>query len=120
MDVELLRTHQGGVGGPHLDRDRWRLPDGALNSLGQPWWRTPGEEPSEGCPAGWVRCEFAESVMPYLRTRTEHGGRVPNMRLDDCEDRLVKDAVLYFEECEERRIGWMHRLALRKMQAERG
>lgn len=119
VDVTLLRRFQGRDPDPELDAATWKLHPGMQNSLDQPWWRTPGEEPSEGCPAGWARCAFAESIVPYIRNRTEHGGRVENMRLSECEDRLVKDAALYYEDCEERLSGYRQRLIAQRMEADR-
>lgn len=120
VDAARLRVHMGRQADPDLDPAPWGLRDGSRNSLDQPWWRTPGEEPSEGCPGGWIRSEIVESLMPYIRRRTEQGGRVQNMRLDQCDDRLVMDAVLYFEQCEERRIGYQQSLISQKMRSQHG
>jgi len=57
----------------------------------------PPEPLSDGCPEGWARAPFAASVVPYIRRRDANGNRVNNPRLDRCADRLVVDAVLYFE-----------------------
>jgi hypothetical protein len=57
----------------------------------------PPEPLSDGCPEGWARSPFATSVVPYIRRRDANGNRVQNPRLDRCADRLVVDAVLYFE-----------------------
>jgi hypothetical protein len=60
-------------------------------------YRNPPEPLSDGCPEGWSRSPFVASVMPYLRRRDQQGNRVSNPRLDATDDRLIVDAVLYFE-----------------------
>ena len=62
---------------------------------------TPFEEPSAGCPGGYYRTPFIDSVWPYTRRRTKDGGRVPNPRFD-AAPRIVHEAVLALEVEEER------------------
>lgn len=64
--------------------------------------RQPFEDLDEGCPGAWVRCVFAASLLPFLRRRTEGGGRVPNPLLDATDDDFVRACVLYYEEQSER------------------
>lgn len=62
----------------------------------------PTEDASDGCPGGWYRSRFIDSLMPYLRRRDQHGGRVPNMILDRSDDDLIFELVQYAEDQEER------------------
>lgn len=117
VDVTRFRVHQGRNADPDLDPSVWKIRRETPNALHQPWWRTPGEDPEGGCPGGWIRCGFIESLTPYLRKRTEGGGRVQNMRTDRCDDRLVLDAVLYFEDCQESRVGYGEQLRAKNMEA---
>lgn len=57
----------------------------------------PTEDAREGCPSSWIRSRFVASVLPYLRRRTDGGGRVPNLLLDRCDDDLVVQLVNYAE-----------------------
>lgn len=58
----------------------------------------PVEDPRDGCPAGWARSPFADSVARYVRTRTKDGGRVPNRFLDaPGTPWQVWEAVYYLE-----------------------
>lgn len=57
----------------------------------------PTEDAREGCPGSWVRSRFVASVIPYLRRRTDGGGRVPNLLLDRCDDDLLVQLVNYTE-----------------------
>jgi hypothetical protein len=68
---------------------------------------------NEGCPAGWVRSPFVQSVQRYTRAPTENGGRVSNPLFDRCDDDLVIEAVLELEMHEGR---WMaeHLVQIRK------
>ena len=47
-------------------------------------------------PAG--RLIFAQSLVPYLRRRTDDGARVQNFRLDAPDCRITRAAVLEYEE----------------------
>jgi hypothetical protein len=63
----------------------------------------PVESPEDGCPAGWARSPFADSVARYVRVRTKDGGRVPNRFLDDPGTPWqVWEAVHYFESEQDR------------------
>jgi hypothetical protein len=62
----------------------------------------PYEEFTEGCPGGWYRTPYVDSVLVYLRTRSEHGVRNQNHYLDATTDRRVLDAVYYVEREQER------------------
>lgn len=64
--------------------------------------RLPTEDPDEGCPGGWYRSRFVDSVLPFLRRRDGNGGRVQNLRLDRTDDDLVIDLVAYLEAEQER------------------
>lgn len=48
---------------------------------------THGESDCDGCPGGWVRSAFALSFMRYRK----------GPHLAACKDRLVHDAVDYYE-----------------------
>jgi len=62
---------------------------------------TPFEDPALGCPGGYYRTAFVDSVWPYTRRRTTAGGRVPNPRFDSAPP-LVQQAVMALENEEER------------------
>jgi len=68
--------------------------------------QNPPEDIREGCPGGWYRSRFVASLHPFLRTRTEHGMRVPNPFFDRCTDDLVLQLVLYLEEQQEAFEAW--------------
>lgn len=57
----------------------------------------PFEDPHEGCPGAWYRSRFVASVRPFLRTRTDDGGRVANPLLDRCDDEFLIQCVLLLE-----------------------
>ena len=61
----------------------------------------PLEAAGDGCPGGWYRSPFVDSVIHYQRRRTEGGGRVPNPFFDRAPWQ-VQAAVLYLEQEEER------------------
>lgn len=64
--------------------------------------KMPLEDPADGCPGSWVRCRFALSLVPYLRRRTENGGRVANPFLDATDDEFIWQLALYAEDESER------------------
>jgi len=68
----------------------------------------PIESNEDGCPGGWYRTEFAASVRRYYRPVSE-GVYSPNLLLDRCEDRLVLDAVAYYELERARHRAWADR-----------
>lgn len=120
--AEHFLVHRGAPPNPDLDPDRWELrkynPTGT-NVFHEPWWKTPPEDPADGCPMSWVRSTYAASVLDYARKRTEGGQRVPNPKLDECEDRMIVEAVLYYEECEDRLHSHQSRCAREKMENDR-
>lgn len=83
-------------------------------------WKNPPEPLQDGCPEGWARSPFAVSVLPYVRRRDTQGNRVANPRLDRCEDRLVVDAVLYFEAEQEALVSHRDELQSKLWEASRG
>ncbi len=95
----------------HKERKPWQRPD---------WWLEPPEPVEDGCPAGWSQSPFARSVVPYLRRRTEGGGRVQNPRFDDLTDRVAQDAALYFEEEQERLVSYQMRRITEERERKRG
>lgn len=66
--------------------------------------RYPTEDPEGGCPAGWRRSAYVQSVAPYFRMRAAGGVRVSNPLLDRCDDPAILAAVLMFEQQQERCI----------------
>lgn len=61
-------------------------------------WSNPVEDiKREGCPGSWYRTPFVASLLTYYRRRDQHGGRVSNPALDDCEDPLVHEAIAELE-----------------------
>lgn len=64
--------------------------------------RYPTEDPDDGCPGAWYRSAFVSSVLPYLRRRDDHGGRVVNLMLDRTDDELLVELVSYAEDEQER------------------
>lgn len=63
--------------------------------------KQPPEDADDGCPGGWYRSRFVASLMPYLRRRTEHGGRVDNLLLSRCTDELILQWVQHLEDQQE-------------------
>ena len=98
---------------------RGRMPDPRLEGTidGLPVDPEQPHEPmADGCPAGWIRTAYMDSVVPYLRRRTEGGGRVQNPRFDRADEH-VQAAVLYLEHEDER---WhIHREGVRAEAAAR-
>lgn len=68
--------------------------------------KRPTEDAADGCPASWYRSRFVASMLPYLRRRDEHGGRVANLLLERLDDDVVVLAVQYAEDEQERYEGW--------------
>lgn len=54
------------------------------------------ESNDDGCPGGWYRTAFCYSVYRFLRPHAD-GVYSASPHLDRCNDRLVLDAVQYFE-----------------------
>jgi hypothetical protein len=65
-------------------------------------WQYPVEDPADGCPGGAYRTAWIDSAAKYFRLRTDTGNRVSNPTLDRCDDRLVHEAVAYYEHEQER------------------
>jgi hypothetical protein len=63
--------------------------------------RLPHEATADGCPGGWYRTGYVDSVDRYRRRRTEHGGRVANPFFDSASWQ-VQEAALYLEHEQER------------------
>ncbi|MEM6988920.1 MAG: hypothetical protein AAF721_00440 [Myxococcota bacterium] len=74
-------------------------------------WRYPPEDPDEGCPGAWRRNRFVGSMLPFLRRRDDHGGRVSNPFHDRCDDELVLALVNFYEDEHERAIAAQFRAA---------
>lgn len=86
----LIQIHMGAP-------PRWDLEGRDVDDDGRPirWphgtnWKRPHEDPEDGgCPGAWYRCEFVRGLAPYRRRQTGEGGRVENVALSRCEDRLI-------------------------------
>ena len=103
-----------------LDRVEWRIEPkrfqfggwmGRLPILPPPGGRyhgapinpkLPWEDPDDGCPSGWSRSRFVESLYPFLRRRDAQGGRVANPMLDRCDDDTIIQLSMLFEHEQER------------------
>jgi len=87
---------------------------------GEPNDETGDDEPTEpnddGCPGGWYRTAFAASVRRYHRPVAD-GVYSPNLQLDRCDDRLVHEAVAYFEHQRARHRAWADELIQRQRAA---
>lgn len=82
-------------------RPRYDLEPSAT-SEGRGDWDRPLEYPDEsGCPGGWYRTAFVNSVLRYYRRQCGERGRIPNRLLEACDDELVIEAVEYMEACED-------------------
>lgn len=123
-DVDVARLVMGptynSAGGRGVNRYHGRLPDprlegvviaGLAQSPTEPW-----EDPRDGCPGGWYRSPYVDSVAPYTRRRTETGGRVQNPRFDSAPWQ-VQDAVLYYEREQERWFAYRDRVNQRRREA---
>lgn len=71
--------------------------------------RRPWESLVDGCPGGWYRCEFLDSLRPYRRRMIEGGGHDANPLLDRCDHWLVLEAISYYEDCEAHARAEYHR-----------
>jgi len=70
--------------------------------LGIPvYWEHPIEPAADGCPAGWARSPYVDSVWRYVRRRTQDGNRVPNPFFDRAPWQ-VQEAAMTFEDEQER------------------
>lgn len=118
MSLTLYRVHMGRDADPDLDTRQWGLEGWGPNLVHEPGWETPYEDVADGCPAGWHRSVFAESVARYLRTRGEGGVRSSSPVLDLTSDRTIREAVQYYERYEDKLLGWRHRLDAERRRAE--
>ncbi|HUU96313.1 MAG TPA: hypothetical protein VM487_11280 [Phycisphaerae bacterium] len=85
-------------------RYRGRYPDPALEGTIDLYpvdSNEPHERSADGCPGGWYRTPYVDSVAPYLRRRTEGGGRVENP-LFTTAPMQVQAAVMHYEAEQER------------------
>lgn len=82
---ELFKIHMGLP--PRYDRE----------GVDRDWFKPNEDIACDGCPGGWYRCRFVQSLHPYRRQREEGGGRTENIALTRCTDRLVHEAIDYLE-----------------------
>lgn len=92
----------------HVDEERIAFHHGRPRDfdrpgLGKP--EKPTEMPEHGCPGGYQRSRVLQGLHRYYRRRTEDGARVPNPFFDECDDWLIKAAIVYLEHEEERCAG---------------
>lgn len=64
-------------------------------------WEEPIEPAEDGCPAGWARSPFVDSVTRYARHRTETGNRVENPFFNQASWQ-AQEAAMYLETEQER------------------
>jgi len=110
-------VHEVTHGSPYMGRRPDRSLAGTKNLGRDVLWEQPLEPECDGCPGGWYRTAFVDSLDPYFRRRTGEGARVPNPRFDSA-DWLVQDAVMYFEEEQERLIAYRDMLAEKHRERE--
>lgn len=105
--------HQIHMGAP----PRWdREPSG--DSDGDHDWHEPLEHPEvDGCPGGWYRTAFVESVLRYRHRPGREGERVSNRLLDLCDDELVIEAVDTLESYEDQWSSEHERRQVARMRA---
>lgn len=72
----------------------------------------------DGCPAGWYKGPFVESVLRYARRACGEGGRVPSRALDLCDDDLVIEAVERLEAHEDQWRSARTEAQIAKMRAD--
>jgi hypothetical protein len=61
----------------------------------------PIEPAADGCPGGWYRTPYVDSLAKYVRHRTDTGGRVHNPFFARA-DWQIQEAVMFFEHEQER------------------
>lgn len=81
-------------------------------------WEEPSEDFEEGCPGGWRRTAFVDSVVRHSRKRTKDGNRVGNPFFDRIEDELLLAAVLCFEAQEDACVSYFERAQAEQRRAE--
>lgn len=75
-------------------------------------WRRPAEDiEHEGCPGGWYRTAFVESLRPYMRRGDGKGGRVSNRLLEMCDDRFVVACINLIEAHEDAALSEYYRVS---------
>lgn len=67
------------------------------------------ESNDDGCPGGWYRTPFFWSLGRYLRPLAS-GVYSPNLSLERTADRLVLDAVQFYETEQARASNWAQRV----------
>jgi hypothetical protein len=81
-------------------------------------WEEPHEPIEDGCPGGYQRSRLVDDLLPYVRRRTRDGGRVANPFFDRLKSDHVIEAVLYFEEQEDRALNYAELARLEQQRAE--
>lgn len=102
--------------GRHADR---RLDGKVYLNVVPVSWKQPIEDPDDGCPGGAYRSEWVDSLARYIRHRTADGTRVSNRFFDECDDRLVWEAVHYYESEQERHADYVDQLRSERLEAKR-
>lgn len=97
-------TYADGFGRPYEADRREALRLGVLN-LEEPF-----ESNVDGCPGGWYRTPFFDSVARYIRPEGGPGQYSPNLMLERCDDDLIIEAVHYFEACRQRWHTWSNKV----------
>ena len=57
----------------------------------------PIEDHDDGCPGAWYRCAFVVSLHKYERLLTEHGFSENLLLTSRSDDRLLLEALGYYE-----------------------
>lgn len=57
----------------------------------------PKESHDDGCPGAWYRCTFVHSLHKYHRLLTEHGFSENLLLSSRSDDRLLLEALSYYE-----------------------
>jgi hypothetical protein len=94
-----------------------RAPIDAVEVPGNNSATHPAEPASDGCPGGWYRTAYVGSVIPYLRRRTDGGGRVSNPVFDRA-NHLIQAAALEVEREQERWHGRIAELSSERARAQ--
>lgn len=78
---------------------RWDLE--GEDAPGAEEWAAPSEPACDGCPGGWYRSRFVESLLRYRRRSADGGARVANLMLERCDDDLIIEAAEMLERFED-------------------